>query len=455
VAALTAGILAAGTSAWSPQALAQPQSNFAALAKQQTPAVVAILSRQQVERQAVPGTSFGDMMRQFYGEPQQLEQLSLGSGFVIDNKGDIVTANHVIAHGSDIHVKFSDGTTEPAKIVGADPETDIAVLNVKPHEGMVVTRWGVSKSIEPGDWVVAIGSPFGLGGTVTVGVLSARSRNPMTGQIGGLLQTDASINKGNSGGPLFDEAGEVIGVNTAIVSPSGGNIGIGFAVPSDTAHRVADELIANGKVARGYIGAQIQDVTDKIAEALGMKKATGALVDSVTKGGPADDAGIKPGDVITSVGSEPIDGSQDLVRTIANSKPGDTADIKLARAGDEKSVSVKLGQRPSPKDETATSSTKGQESNPTPDKLGIEVTPYDGSGANGPDVPGLIVAAVAPDGAAAEGGIKPGDLITSANGKPIRNATDLRDAWRSAQSSHKPVLLRVFRDGNYGFVTAG
>ncbi|MGN6470487.1 MAG: PDZ domain-containing protein, partial [Rhizobiaceae bacterium] len=359
------------------------------------------------------------------------------------------------AHGSDIHVKFSDGTTEPAKIVGADPETDIAVLNVKPHEGMVVTRWGVSKSIEPGDWVVAIGSPFGLGGTVTVGVLSARSRNPMTGQIGGLLQTDASINKGNSGGPLFDEAGEVIGVNTAIVSPSGGNIGIGFAVPSDTAHRVADELIANGKVARGYIGAQIQDVTDKIAEALGMKKATGALVDSVTKGGPADDAGMKPGDVITSVGSEPIDGSQDLVRTIANSKPGDTADIKLVRAGDEKSVSVKLGQRPAPKDETATSSTKSQESNPTPDKLGIEVTPYDGSGANGPDVPGLIVAAVAPDGAAAEGGIKPGDLITSANGKPIRNATDLRDAWRSAQSSHKPVLLRVFRDGNYGFVTAG
>lgn len=457
---LTAALLGLPGAALAQAASAQVPANFSHLAKTETPAVVAILTRQQIVEQAAPDSPFGEALRRFYGAPRQKEErMALGSGFVIDNQGDIVTANHVIDNATDIHVRFSDGTTEAARLVGADPDTDVAVLRVKPPKGMVVAHWGDSAKVEPGDWVVAIGSPFGLGGTVTVGVLSARSRNPITGRIGGLLQTDASINKGNSGGPLFDAEGEVIGVNDAIVSPSGGNIGIGFAVPSEIAQQVANELMKSGKVSRGFIGARIQDVTPGIAQALGLKADSGALIASVESGGPADHAGLKPGEVITKVDSQQISGSRDLVQAIASDKPGKTVDVTVASAGGQKSVEVKLGERPTPNEQTTTSSiSKGADNSGQQgaNRLGIEIAPYHGSrGGPGPDLSGLAVTAVVPGSTAAAGGLQRGDIIVSADGKSVSQPADLQKAWQSDQQKNKPTLLRVYRDGKYAYLAAG
>lgn len=443
----------------SPSASRTP-ANFSHLAKKETPAVVAILSQEQVQAQNAPNTPLGEMLRRFGGAPQQPQaRMALGSGFVIDQKGDIVTANHVIANATDIHVKFPSGVTESAKVVGSDPATDIAVLRVKPLMGMAVVHWGNSSKVEPGDWVVAIGSPFGLGGTVTVGVLSARSRNPLTGRIGGLLQTDAAINKGNSGGPLFDAEGDVIGVNDAIISPSGGNIGIGFAVPSEIAEDVADELMKNGKVVRGYIGAEIQDVTKTLAKALGLQKTSGALIASVESGGPADQAGLKPGDVITKVGSHQILNSRDLVHIISSDKPGTNVNITAVTRSGKKSVNVKLGERPMPQKQ-AEAGRGNKASKPSSQqngmRLGIEVAPYAGSqNEKGPRVSGLAVMHVAPGSPAAKNGLQRGDIIVSADGKSVKQPSALAHAWKNDRQANKPILLRIFRRGHYSYLAVG
>src|SRR4029453_11536743 len=300
----------------------QVPPDFAAIVRQKAPAVVAITTKQMVEEQR-PSISddmpLGELFRRDEqpSPPQQRARQALGSGFVINPNGFIITNNHVIENASEIHVIFADRTNVPAKLVGRDPATDVAVLKIEPRPGMAVESWGNSETMEPGSWTIAIGSPFGLGGTVTVGILSARSRDIQAGPYDDFLQTDASINQGNSGGPLFNAQGEVIGVNTAIFSPSGGNIGIGFAVPSKSAQAVADQLIRSGKVERGYLGVRLQDLTQSIARALGLRDSNGALVTVAVPGGPADKAGIKAGDVVTRFNNEPVASARDLSVAVA------------------------------------------------------------------------------------------------------------------------------------------
>jgi serine protease Do len=284
--------------------------DFTGIVREKIPAVVAITTRQFIEDQT-NSMPFGDFFGPFGGsggpgpvQPQVRE--ALGSGFVISQDGYIVTNNHVVQQASEIHVVFSDKETSPAQLVGRDPATDIAVLKIDPRPNLTPVVWGDSDAVEPGAWTIAIGSPFGLGGTVTVGVLSARSRDIQVGPYDDFLQTDASVNQGNSGGPLFNTRGEVIGVNTAIVSPTGGSIGIGFAVPSRTARTVVDQLIRTGRIERGFIGVRLQEITPAIAEALGMPGSEGALVASVEPGGPAEKAGVQSGDVITRFNGKEI-----------------------------------------------------------------------------------------------------------------------------------------------------
>lgn len=325
-------------------AFAQPPADFSALAREQGPAVVAIMTRQQAEELALPPL-LPEFFRRF-GERELQEQsrLALGSGFVISPEGHIVTANHVVESAAEIRVTFANGSSVAAQLVGRDPPTDLAVLKIEPPRRLSVVRWGDSDAIEPGAWTVAIGSPFGLGGTVTVGVLSAHSRDLRIGKVGDLLQTDASINRGNSGGPLFNAGGEVIGVNTAILSPTGGHIGIGFAVPSNTARRVAQELIEIGAVQRGYLGAVVLSVTPATARALNLGQRRGALVARVQAGSPAARAGLQRGDLITQLGGDEIDSARTLTRMMRDRRPGARLPAVVWRRGRERSFTIVLGE---------------------------------------------------------------------------------------------------------------
>ncbi|MBN9250426.1 MAG: Do family serine endopeptidase, partial [Mesorhizobium sp.] len=298
------------------------------------------------------GSPFQDFFDEFFkdrggergGGSQKVQ--SLGSGFVIDaEQGFVVTNNHVIADADDIEVNFSDGVTLKAELVGTDTKTDIAVLKVDPKgHKLTAVKFGDSNKMRIGDWVMAIGNPFGLGGTVTVGIISARNRDINSGPYDDFIQTDAAINRGNSGGPLFNMNGEVIGINTAIISPSGGSIGIGFSIPSQLAVGVVDQLREFGETRRGWLGVRIQPVTDDIAESLGMKSAKGALIAGVIKGGPVDNGTIQPGDVVKSFDGKEIDEMRDLPRIVAESPVGKAVDVVIVRKGVEQTVKVTLGR---------------------------------------------------------------------------------------------------------------
>jgi serine protease Do len=362
-----------------------------------------------------------------------------------------VTNNHVIEDAEDIHVAFGDNAPVPAKLVGRDPSTDIAVLKIDPQPSMAVTAWGDSDAAEPGSWVIAIGSPFGLGGTVTVGVVSARSRDIRSGPLDDYIQTDAAINRGNSGGPLFNARGEVIGVNTAIFSPVGANIGIGFAVPSRTAQTVAEQLIRTGRVERGYVGLRLQELTPAIAQALGRPDDKGALVASVEPGGPAEKAGIKTGDVIIRIGAEAVERPRDLSRAVAGLKPGTQARLTLVRGGATQEVTVAVGQRQE-EQPSQTGALQGPDSGGK--RLGVALAPVDEALRQrlGADAAGVLVQQVEPNSPAAQNGIRPGDLIVAVNNRDVSRPSDVADEWTRAQRENKPILLRVKRDGQYLFV---
>ncbi len=447
---LIAGTLMLSAGGFAPVSAQEIPNDFSAIVRQKLPAVVAITTRQIIQDQ----TTLNDFLDPFdsHGPLQQQVREALGSGFVVSPEGYIVTNNHVVADAAEIHVVFSDKETAPARLVGRDPETDIAVLKVDPRPNMTTTAWGDSDAMQPGAWTIAIGSPFGLGGTVTVGVLSARSRDIQSGPFDDFLQTDASINRGNSGGPLFNARGEVIGVNTAIVSPSGGSIGIGFAVPSRTARSIVDQLISTGRIERGFIGVRLQEVTPSIAESLGIAGIKGALVASVEAGSPAQQAGIQPGDVITRFNGKDIQGVHDLTLAAASQKPGSKATLTTNRGGTQQELSLTVGQR---KDEEVQT---GAVPNPgTGDQrlgLSLRAIPDEARQQLGlqPGTTGVFIQQVAPNSLAAQSGLKPGDVIVSANNLKVTQPSDVREEWAKSRQQNKPILLRIERQGQSLFV---
>jgi len=447
-----------------PGAAQQAPADFTAVVKQKMPAVVGITTRQRVEQQeqaqAIPDDlPFREFFRRHFDErsaPRQRQpRQALGSGFVISADGHIITNNHVVEDADEIQVVFGERNNVPATLVGRDPATDIAVLKVEPQPNMAMASWGDSDAAEPGSWVIAIGSPFGLGGTVTVGVVSARSRDIRSGPYDDYIQTDASINRGNSGGPLFNARGEVIGVNTAIFSPSGVNIGIGFAVPSRTAQWVADQLIRTGRVERGYIGVRLQELTPNIAQALGRPNQKGVLVASVEPGGPADKASVKTGDVITHFSGQPVESGRDLSRAVAAIKPGTQVPFTISRDGRPMEMTIAIGER----SDQQTVAARGLEGPEGGKRLGVALSPIPetarGQLGLDPGVSGVLVQRVDPNSPAAESGLRPGDVIVTANNNPVQEPADVANAWAQAQKDKKPVLLRVRREDQYLFLAIG
>jgi serine protease Do len=361
-----------------------------------------------------------------------------GSGFFISADGYAVTNNHVVNNAKSVHVVTDDGKTLSAKVIGTDPKTDLAVIKVDGHNFPFVKFSDRDPRI--GDWVVAVGNPFGLGGTVTAGVVSARGREIGSGG-NDFIQIDAAINRGNSGGPTFDLDGNVIGVNTAIFSPSGGNVGIGFDIPADTAKVVVAQLMEKGHVTRGWMGVRIQAVTTDIADGLGLKKAEGALVDEPQSGSPAAKAGILAGDVITAVDGKDVKDSRDLARRIGAMAPGNSVKLTILRNGETRTVTLTLGQLPDQRQANADTDERGTRDGGTP-RIGLTLAPASDVGGAGDQ--GVAVTAVDPEGPAAEQGIKTGDVILDVAGKAVSKPEDVR---RALVSSHKDgkraVLMRV------------
>ena len=358
-----------------------------------------------------------------------------GSGFFISGDGYIVTNDHVVDHATEVTITTSDGKSMPAKVIGADSKTDLALLKAQGSDFPYVNF--ASQAPRVGDWVIAVGNPFGLGGTVTAGIVSARGRDIGSGPYDDFLQIDAPVNHGNSGGPTFNAEGEVVGVNTAIFSPSGGSVGIGFAIASDVVKNVVQQLKDTGSVTRGWLGVQIQTVTPDLADNLGIKNAAGALVAEAQKDSPAAAAGVKSGDVITAVDGEAVADPHELARRIAALGPKKTAKLSIVRDGSPMTIDVTLGTMPA--DKMASAETRGSDNDDSSAlaKLGLTLR-----AAHGQD--GVVIADVDPDGAAADKGLKEGDVILEVAGKPVNRPSDVAQAINAAKSDgKKSVLIRV------------
>ena len=375
----------------------------------------------------------------------ELRPTSQGSGFFISADGYVVTNNHVIEGGAEFTVVTSTGDELAAKLVGTDPRTDLAVLKVDEKREFTYVAFADDSTVRVGDWVVAIGNPFGLGGTVTAGIVSARGRDIGAGPYDDFIQIDAAVNRGNSGGPAFNLSGEVVGINTAIFSPSGGNVGIAFAIPASTAREVVEKLRSEGSIARGWLGVQIQDVNSDIAESLGLADAKGALVSEPQKDSPGAAAGVKPGDVIRSVDGKQVVSSRDLARTIGALQPGKSVALGIWRNGKEETLSVTLGEIPGGEKVTSAETP----STPAEDQLaglGLSVVPADGGN-------GLVVTSVDANSNAEAQGIAPGDVIVQINAMPVSKLADAEAAIADAQKAgRKAVLLQVQRDQASRFV---
>jgi len=381
---------------------------------------------------------FGDQFGQQFGPhaPRRHDSITgEGSGFFISADGYAVTNNHVVDHANSVQVTADDGTVYPAKVVGTDPKTDLALIKVDGNKNFPFVKFA-EQAPQVGDWVVAVGNPFGLGGTVTAGIVSARGRDIGAGPYDDYVQIDAPINKGNSGGPAFDVNGNVIGVNTAIYSPSGGSVGIGFDIPADTAKMVVAQLKEKGHVTRGWLGVQIQPVTADIANSLGLKTAAGAIVDEPQSGSPAAQAGIKSGDVITAVNGAQVKDARELARTIGMMAPDTSVKLDLVRNGEPRSVTATLAQVPN--EQQAKADDSAQPTSGVP-HLGLRLAPArDVSGAGDK---GVVVTAVEPDSAAAEHGFQSGNVILEVGGKPVADAGDVRNALSEAKSQGKHQIL--------------
>jgi serine protease Do len=376
-----------------------------------------------------------------------------GSGFFISADGYAVTNNHVVDGADKVEVTTDDGKTYTAKVIGTDPRTDVALIKVEGGSNFPFAKLSDGKP-RIGDWVLAVGNPFGLGGTVTAGIVSASGRDIGNGPYDDFIQIDAPVNKGNSGGPAFDVSGEVMGVNTAIYSPSGGSVGIAFAIPASTVKNVIAQLKDKGSVSRGWIGVQIQPVTADIADSLGLKKAEGALVAEPQANGPAVKAGIESGDVITAVNGETVKDARDLARTIGGLPPGTAVKLNVLHKGQDKVISLTLGQLPNSleaKADTDNSDKSGPARGTDVPKLGLTLAPASSVAGAGKD--GVVVTEVDPKSAAAERGFKEGDVILDVAGKSVTNAADVREAINTARADNKnSVLMRIRSGGSSRFV---
>ena len=376
-----------------------------------------------------------------------------GSGFFISADGYAVTNNHVVDGADKVEVTTDDGKTYTAKVIGTDARTDVALIKVEGGANFAFAKFSDGKP-RIGDWVLAVGNPFGLGGTVTAGIVSASGRDIGNGPYDDFIQIDAPVNKGNSGGPAFNTEGEVIGVNTAIYSPSGGSVGIAFSIPATTVKNVVAQLKDKGSVSRGWIGVQIQPVTSEIADSLGMKKAEGALVAEPQANGPAAKAGIESGDVITAVNGEAVKDARELARTIGGLAPGTDVKLNVLHKGQEKVISLNLGQLPNTleaKADTENNDKGGTARGTDVPKLGLTLAPANSVAGAGKE--GVVVTDVDPKSAAAERGFKEGDVILEVGGKIVANVSDVREAITAARNENKnSVLMRVKSGGSARFV---
>jgi serine protease Do len=412
-----------------------------------------------------PGAPLDEFFRDFFGEkgapggpnPPPSRVASLGSGFVIDPSGLIVTNNHVIANAEQITVTLSDDTTLQAEVIGRDVVSDLALLKVEPKAPLPAASWGDSAKAKVGDWVLAIGNPFGLGGTVTSGIISATARDIHSGPYDDFLQTDASINRGNSGGPMFNLAGEVIGINTAIFSPSGGSIGIGFAIPSAFARPIVDQLKATGKVERGWIGARIQPVSEEIAEAVGLDKGRGAMIGAIDPASPAAQAKLQPGDVILSFDGRPIDRSRQLPRLVADTAPDTVVKLSVWRDGKEQEVELKVvalnPNRPAPPPPEP----EKPKPPPSVDVLGLKLTKLTTELRKQFSLPetakGVVITEVPQNSPGAAQGLRPGDLVIAVGHELVGSLEEVQQKVAAVKKNgHKNALVRVEREGNTRFI---
>ena len=446
----------------SPQVTGPMPNNFVELAKKLSPVVVNISTTQVMkERPMMPFPEFrgpfeeffGDDFNKFFNEPRggkELKRQSLGSGFIINKEGFILTNYHVVEHATEIIVTLSEDKKEyKAKVVGQDQKLDIALIRIKPDDSMPVAVIGDSEALQIGEWVLAIGNPFGLGGTVTAGIVSQKGRIIGAGPYDNFIQTDASINPGNSGGPLFNVKGEVVGINTAIVA---GGQGIGFATPINMVKEVLLQLKETGKVTRGWIGVSIQDLTPELARSFGLKDARGVLISSVNPGEPADQAGLKAGDIIVSFDGKPVNEISDLPRIVATTPPGKSVEIKALRDGKEKTFFIKVGTK---MDEEEAEAAPTEETDGAPDtRLGLSaqpITPEIAKRLGKKETDGVIISSVKPESPSAEAGLRRGDIIKEIDRKPIRSMSDYSKALTDAEKNDV-VLFLVERGGNTIYV---
>lgn len=448
------------------------EGSFASVVSADKPAVVTITTTLSAEDASADGTSpfggnspFDQQFRDFFGQRQMPQPRSaekaqaLGSGFVLTSDGYIVTNNHVIDKANTIKVTLDDGTELPAKLIGADPKSDLAVLKIDSDKPLATIGWGESDALRAGDPILAIGNPFGIGTTVTAGIVSARGRDLHSGPYDDFIQIDAPINHGNSGGPLVGPDGKVVGINTAIYSPNGGSVGVGFAIPSNQAQAVVAKLMKDGSIEHGFIGVQIQPVTADIADAIGLAKPAGALVAKVDDGTPAGKAGVRSGDVITALGGKAVTSPRDLSRMVADLSPGAKESLTVWRDGGDQDLSITIGTNDDGSGQVLADaggkSGKAAQRVPT---IGVQLGDLTADMRQSLGLPkgenGAVVEGVNPDKPAADAGLQPGDVILSVNQKPVGSAGEAKTAVAEAgKAGRKAVLLLVQRQDQQTFLT--
>ncbi|HYL59208.1 MAG TPA: DegQ family serine endoprotease [Candidatus Acidoferrales bacterium] len=448
-------------------------TSFAPLVKRMIPAVVSVNVVQDVKVSASPfgmgrgGPGAGedegggddggggaappgqgdpfDQLRRYFGQgnPHQFKQKGLGSGVIVSQDGYILTNNHVVGNAEEIHVTLSDKREFTAKVIGKDAKTDLGLIKIDTKDALPVAQLGDSNSTEVGDWVIAIGNPFNVGMTVTAGIVSAKGRNIGAGDYDDFIQTDASINPGNSGGPLINTNGQVIGINTAIYSRTGANNGIGFAIPIDMAKNIMDQLKAHGRVVRGWLGVEIQEVTPDLAQSFGLPKPEGALVASADKEGPAGKAGIERGDIVLSFNGHPVNDEHELPALVAQTPINSKVPVEVVRNGKKMTIQVSIGERKEPQ----VASAKAEEPGGNWGMQVGDITPEIAQQFHLESSKGIVIRRVAPDSPAAEAGLQAGDVVMEINHDKIGSVDDFVKKAKEAKSNKKPALLLVQRQG--------